>query len=191
MLARFFGITALGTAVLSVLFNLATYIPALKVSTRQAWPLPLVSIAVCVAMLFSAAAQRRREPKQPANGLFAKLRARFERRYDSERKMMDAVPDWVGIACMAAILFAVINFGVAVMLTDGGSPVAANGRYYLEYRGVHVHDITQYEYQRYQANEVRGLTGHCLVFSMIPAAYFLVVYPKLRETTEPPTGTTD
>jgi hypothetical protein len=68
---------------------------------------------------------------------------------------------------------------------EGGSPSVENGNYYLHNHGQKIRDLSKEEYQRFSAYVVRGFSGHWMLFSIIPAAYFLTAYPKLEPSIEP------
>ena len=104
--------------------------------------------------------------------------------------MLALVPFPLRMACGAAFVYAIINFMLFITLMEGGSPAVSNGNYCLQNHGKKIRDLTKEEYQRFQAYDVRGFSGHWIVFSMIPMTYFLAVHPKLQTTAglEPENG---
>jgi hypothetical protein len=56
---------------------------------------------------------------------------------------------------------------------EGGSPTIRDGQYLLLEHGKLIRELTASEYRALQTNEVRGFSGHWLVFFFVPAAYFL------------------
>jgi hypothetical protein len=50
----------------------------------------------------------------------------------------------------------------------------------LDDRGRYVRDITESEFYRYEAWDVRFFTGSNLVFALLPALWFTFVRPRLR-----------
>jgi hypothetical protein len=183
-MAKACGIAALLILGASTMFHFATYIPAIPLSMEMAWPLHLATMAVFAAMVFSLVAQQRREPMEPAKGLFARWRAASQRNKEFQSNLVRLVPFPLFVACGAAFVYAVINFALFTALMEGGSPTVKNGNYYLHSHGKKIRDITKEEYQRFRAYEVRGFSGHWIVFSIVPMAYFLTVHPKLNQTTE-------
>jgi hypothetical protein len=57
--------------------------------------------------------------------------------------------------------------------TEGGSPTIQDGKYLLLDHGKLIREITAGEYAAFRANQVRGFSGHWLIFYFVPAAYFL------------------
>lgn len=99
-------------------------------------------------------------------------------------KLLGLVPQRLGVVCGVVFIYAFINFALFIALMEGGSPTVKNGRYYLDSHGQKIRDITEEEYQRFLAYEVRGFSGHWMLFSIVPMVYFLTVHPKLHQTTE-------
>jgi hypothetical protein len=77
----------------------------------------------------------------------------------------------VGIAIFA---YAILNFLIFMKLTEGGNPSIQDGKYVLLNHGTLIREITQAEYHSFCANEVRGFSGHWLVFYFMPFAYFML-----------------
>ena len=148
-----------------------------------AWPLHLATMAVFATMVFSLVAQQQRQPKNPSKGLFASWRAANQQNKDFQFKLLGFVPRSLRVACVATFIYAFINFALFMVLMEGGSPSSKNGTYYLHSHGRKIRDITKKEYQRFLAYEVRGVSGHWMIFSIVPMAYFLTVRPKLQEST--------
>ena len=98
--------------------------------------------------------------------------------------LLGFVPLPLRVTCAVAFFYACINFALVTALMEGGSPSAENGNYYVHSHGQKIRDITREEYQRFRAYEVRGFSGHWIVFSIVPMAYFLTVHPKLHQTTK-------
>jgi len=78
-------------------------------------------------------------------------------------------------------MYLVINFVVFIALMGSGSPEFSGGKFYLSNHGHVIREITESEFHRYEAYEVRGFSGHWMFFAMIPAVYFLVVEERLKE----------
>jgi hypothetical protein len=83
------------------------------------------------------------------------------------------LPGWVILAGAALLIYVIINFAIFVVSTQGGSPLIQEGKYVLQNHGQLIREISQAEYTTFQANELRGFSGHWLVFYFIPFAYFM------------------
>lgn len=60
------------------------------------------------------------------------------------------------------------------MSSQPGSPEIQDGQYILQNHGKLIRTITEQEYHHYKANEVRGFSGHWLIFYGFSAA---LLYP--------------
>jgi hypothetical protein len=83
------------------------------------------------------------------------------------------VPGWVFVAGAAVFLYTLVNFALFMVETQGGSPAISQGKFILQSHGHLVREITQGEYTAFRANEVRGASGHWLMFYFLPFAYFM------------------
>ena len=57
--------------------------------------------------------------------------------------------------------------------TGGGSPSIQDGKFVLQSHGRLIRALTEPEYTAFKANEIRGFSGHWMVFYFVPFAYFL------------------
>jgi len=87
--------------------------------------------------------------------------------------MRALIPGWVFLVGVAVSIYAVLNFALFIVSTQGGIPSIQDGKYVLENHGRLVREITQAEYVAFRANELRGFSGHWLVFYFVPFAYFM------------------
>lgn len=84
---------------------------------------------------------------------------------------------------LVAILFAYafMNFGLFMEATDGGSPQRSQNGYVLNSHGTVIRALTKVEYDAYRVNELRGFSGHWLLFYALPAFFFLFTSGPSRE----------
>ena len=87
--------------------------------------------------------------------------------------MRALVPNWVFIAGATISAYALLNFVLFIVATQGGNPAILDGRYVLQSHGHLIREITQSEYVAFRANELRGFSGHWLMFYFVPFAYFM------------------
>jgi hypothetical protein len=92
-----------------------------------------------------------------------------------------AFPAWVIVAEAAVFVYAGVNFLLMMKMSGGGSASLRDGAYVLEDHGRLIRLITQAEYTAFQANELRGFSGHWLLFYFMPFAFFV-----LRKRNEDP-----
>ena len=87
--------------------------------------------------------------------------------------MAKGLPLWVAMLGGGIFFYALVNFALFMVHTEGGNPTFENGKYLLMEHGKLIREITAAEYSAFKVNEVRGFSGHWLVFYFVPAAYFL------------------
>ena len=91
----------------------------------------------------------------------------------SMRQLAAGLPRWVVVVGCLTFAYAFLNF-VLFMVGYQGNPSISNGKYLLLDHGRLVHELSASQYAAATANEVRGFSGHWLVFYGLPAAYFLL-----------------
>lgn len=72
-------------------------------------------------------------------------------------------------------VYALINFTLFSQVSEGGGPSIVDGQYVLQNHGHIIKQLTYDEYQHYQANELRGFSGHWMAFYSLALA---VLFPK-------------
>ncbi|MFM1999939.1 MAG: hypothetical protein RL204_1886 [Bacteroidota bacterium] len=82
-------------------------------------------------------------------------------------------PTWLSIIGIAGLVYAFINFFL-FFSSMPGTPDIENGQYILHNHGVVSRVLTEQEYRHFQANEVRGFSGHWIAFYGIGMA---LLYP--------------
>lgn len=60
-----------------------------------------------------------------------------------------------------------------MLKTEGGTPSIVDGKFLLTNDGAVMRELTAAEYASFESNEVRGFSGHWLVFYFVTLAYFL------------------
>jgi hypothetical protein len=189
-MAKICGIAALVVFALSVFAHITTFVPSIPISMQVAGPIHLAAMAVFAAMIFSLTALQKREPRKPAEGLFAKWIEASQQNKDFQIKLFTCAPLPLSILCASIFMYVMIIFILSSGLMEGGAPAITDGRSVLQNHGKKIRDVSKEEYQRFQAYEVRRFSGLWMIFSIIPAVYFLIVHPKLLEPTEPEAETT-
>lgn len=140
------------------------------------WPLHLATMALFASLVFSLVAQ------QEKNGAFANWRTVNQRSREFQSKLLGLAPRPLRIACGVVATYALINFVLFMALMEGGSPSTKDGKYYLHNHGRMIRELTKGEYQRFRAYEVRGFSGHWMMFSIVPMTYFLAVHPLIQKS---------
>ena len=92
-------------------------------------------------------------------------------------------PNWMKRLCVIFFVYAFFNFFCAFVLSEGGNPSEIDGRKVLSNHGEIIRELTDEEYDQLQAYEVRGFSGHWLVFY---AAGMTVLYSRLRDDSDKP-----
>ncbi|WP_146056821.1 hypothetical protein [Chromobacterium alticapitis] len=83
------------------------------------------------------------------------------------------LPPWVFWVCMAISAYAILNFILFFVSMQQGSPAIWDGKYVLQSHGHFVRELSGAEYAQDRANELRGFSGHWLVFYSVSFAYFM------------------
>ncbi len=70
-----------------------------------------------------------------------------------------------------------------------GQPFLENGQFLLKSHGKIIRALTEAEYFKMKAYELRLFTGHWIIFSYVPTLFFIYVYPatllqRQQETNE-------
>jgi hypothetical protein len=146
------------TALLGLLASFAVHVAALcGVDVQARWPFVWVlHLGLFLVFFPFVISCRKRLGPRPS---LAELRAIF--------------PHWIVVLAMVILAYAVLNFVLFIMATQGGNPDIRDGKHVLLNHGKLVRELTASEYSALRANEVRGFSGHWLVFYFIPFAYFM------------------
>jgi hypothetical protein len=86
-------------------------------------------------------------------------------------------PTWVRVIGAAVFVYALINFALFITATEGGSPRVRDGHFVLLDHGRVIRELSAAEYEAMEARDVRGFSGHWLVFYFVPFAWFLLRKP--------------
>jgi hypothetical protein len=150
---RIFGLAALVGFIISLIVHISALlnIDVLMISP-YVWLLHLGIFVVFVPFVFSSRKTLGTKPK------LAEIRAVF--------------PAWVVVIGICILAYVVLNFALFMMATKGGSPSVQDGKYLLLNHGKLIRELTFAEYTAFRTNEIRGFSGHWLVFYFVPFAYF-------------------
>jgi hypothetical protein len=124
--------------------NPARYVPGV-------WVLHVGMFAVFAPMIFD---QKRTEKKT------------------FQREIFSPLPGWARYLITAFFVYALINFALFLFLSEGGVPSVRDGKYVLHSHGSVIRELSEEEYDLHKAYELRGFSGHWMVFYLIPALYF-------------------
>ena len=154
---RIFGLTALAGFIISLVVHLSALL-GIDVSAHFAY-VWLLHLGIFVVFFpFAFAFFSRNTPGEKPT--FTEIRTAF--------------PTWVVVAGACVFTYAVVNFLLFMIATEGGNPAIKNGKYLLLNHGKLVRELTFGEYTAFRANEIRGFSGHWLVFYFFPFAYFVL-----------------
>lgn len=96
--------------------------------------------------------------------------------------LQDNFPTQVIMLGKVIMFYAVINFILFMIQSEGASPSVLNGKFALTSHGKLLREISENEYHVFQARVLRGFSGHWLIFYFVPLAFFL-----FRKKTSPMT----
>jgi hypothetical protein len=106
-------------------------------------------------------------------GPFIFLSRKVIKRNPSAADLRELFPAWVVALATAIFAYAIINFLVFMLATHGASPSIRDSKFVLQNHGRLIRELTPGEYTSLRANELRGVSGHWLLFYFIASAYFL------------------
>jgi len=89
-------------------------------------------------------------------------------------------PTWMSIIAIGGFFYAFINF-MFFMSSQSGTPDIKDGQYILQNHGQLIKTLTLQEYHHYKANEVRGFSGHWILFYGVATA---VLFKFIGQKTE-------
>ena len=94
-------------------------------------------------------------------------------RRPSMAQMRAVFPDWALLLMAAATVYVAINFFLFLQTGQGGTPELVDGKFVLQVRGNVLKELSESDYVRLRANQVRGFSGHWLLFYFAPLMYFV------------------
>ena len=106
----------------------------------------------------------------------------------SAKEMANMAPPWVRTFGAALFAYAMVNFVIFILHTQGGNATERDGQFLLMQHGTLIRHLTSAEYASFRANQVRGFSGHWMVFYFVSAAYFLFHRPPAAVTATAPRG---
>lgn len=77
--------------------------------------------------------------------------------------LFGGTPLWLRLTMVMMFVYAIVNF-LLFMMSQHGVPDIREGEYILHNHGEIIRTITEEEYYHYRANELRGFSGHWLLF---------------------------
>jgi hypothetical protein len=81
-------------------------------------------------------------------------------------------PVWARVLCVTTFVYALVNFALFASRSGGGNADILNGEYVLRSHGHVLAHLTESQYHLHKATEIRGFSGHWLLFYLIPCIYF-------------------
>ena len=87
--------------------------------------------------------------------------------------MLAALPHWARYAITGFFAYAFLNFALFFFLSEGGSSAIRDGKYVLHSHGQIIRELSEQEYELQRAYELRGFSGHWMLFYLLPAVYSL------------------
>jgi hypothetical protein len=91
----------------------------------------------------------------------------------------EQIPRWVWRVVSPFFVYVILS-GAVCFATLEGQPRIKDGAFVLTSHGRVVREVSEPEFRDAQRLEVRGVSGHWMLFSAIPTVYFLVVYPRAQ-----------
>jgi hypothetical protein len=100
-------------------------------------------------------------------------------------QIRETFPPWIVGVGVCIFMYAMLNFPLFMLKTEGGNPSVVDGKFVLMKHGTLVRELNVIGYSAFKANEVRGFSGHWLVFYYVPFAYFMFYKEQERSKADP------
>jgi hypothetical protein len=183
---RKFGITFLAIIsgvifLVSLVVHLATFVSPPSVSMESMWFIHLAIFVPFGSMVIIASVRQRKNIKNEKMSLMYRYINQYVEGFEFIKRIFRTVPRPALIIGIILAIYIPINFILFIGRSLEGSPHEDDGRYYLSDHGTYVRELTEEEYIQYQAYEVRGFSGHWMIFSYIPLVYFGFIHDKMKE----------
>ena len=95
------------------------------------------------------------------------------------RAVMGLVPSGARMLIVGVVLYSLMNLVFSLMLTGGVTAEAVGDQRYL-IDGGRREEVSREEYDVYRRLTIRLLSGHLLLFYLVPLTYFRFVDPRRR-----------
>ena len=168
--ARLFLVWATAGFVASAALHLATFTP-LEPPVGDAPALALFAGAFVPLLAMLARLRRARAPIVSAG--------RF--RVYSWRALASLVPERIRVLAFGMILYVLMNLVLSLALGGGATATVSDGKLYLAEAGGGRREVSREEYAAHRRLTGRLLSGHLLLFFLVPLIYFRFVDPRLAE----------
>jgi hypothetical protein len=177
-LLLFASVAVLGV---SLFVHLLTYVPSAPVRMGWTWPLHLATMAVMGGAVLLALPRPTRRRRPAGVGLVAWNVQQYRQSQDLMRRIRAAVPRPVQGLLYAVMVGAAVTFYASLARMEYGVPTADGGHYTLQNHGRKIRDLTEAEYRRYQAYEVRVFSSAWVALSLAAVIGLRYVGPRRDE----------
>lgn len=93
------------------------------------------------------------------------------------KAMFKDAPKFVPVLCLILFIYTGVNFVLFIISSLEGSPDMINDKFVLQSHGTIIRELSEVEYLKLRANEVRGFSGHWMVFYSLSMG---ILWPKDR-----------
>jgi hypothetical protein len=93
------------------------------------------------------------------------------------RAVVGLVPSGARMLIVGVVLYTLMNLVFSLMLTGGVTAEVVGDKHYLT-DGGHREEVSREEYDVYRRLTIRLLSGHLLLFYLVPLTYFRFVDPR-------------
>jgi hypothetical protein len=104
------------------------------------------------------------------------------------RALVPLVPPGIRVLLFGAVLYALMNLVLSLMATGGVTMTAEGGRAYVVEAGGRRREVSEEEYDAHRRLTTRLLTGHLLLFYLVPLTYFRFIDSRRGELAGTPRG---
>lgn len=157
--------------VASVVVHILSLIPGTVLPFDLAILLHVGALLALFGVMFHASVMRKRA-----------LRARFTPQAIAKANKPQ-LPRLLTTFGMAVFVYVLVNFSYFFITNDGSARIR-DGKFVLMHKSVERRELSEAEYHEHQRQELRGISGHWVLFSGFAVGYCLFVVPRVRARLE-------
>lgn len=166
---------------MSLAIHFSTYIPVEIFTINSVWMMHVAVIAVFGAMIFIAKKFKNEIKREPGKKYVGWFRKNMQLQFMNNNKLVfDTIPESLYFLGIVALIYVFINFATCMFGMELGGPQIENGQFLLKNHDKVIRALTETEFHKMKAYELRLFSGHWIIFSYIPTLFFTYVYPSTQ-----------
>jgi hypothetical protein len=182
-------IASLALLALSLIIHFSTYGPLQIFTMDNVWVMHVAVLVVFGVMIFIAKKFKNEKKREQGQKYVDWFRDNLNSQLMGRNNLMiNAIPGRLFFLGIVTVIYVFANFINCMIGMEFGGPHIENGQYLLKNHGNIIRVLSETEFIKMKAYELRLFSGHWLIFSYVPTLFFSYVYPatliKRRQETE-------